>query len=53
MFEKKNTQEKKKFLLERKNKNQKNINDIGGGNNRLGRYRIPKKIIEELFKNCI
>ena len=35
------------------NKHQKNINDIGGGNNRLGRYRIPKKIIEELFKNCI
>ena len=35
------------------NKHQKNINDVGGGNNRLERYRIPQKLIEELFKNCI
>jgi len=30
-----------------------NINSVGGGNNRLERYRIPPKLIEELFKNCI
>lgn len=36
------------------NKHQKSATiDVGGGNNRLERYRIPQKIIEELFNNCI
>ena len=28
----------------------KNMNSVGGGNNRLERYRIPPKLIEELIK---
>ena len=36
------------------NKHQKDASiNVGGGNNRLERYRIPAKIIEELFKNCV
>ena len=27
--------------------------DIGGGSNRLGRYRIPNKLIDELLSKCI
>ena len=34
-------------------KHAKQLDKIGGGSNRLERYRIPGKIIEELFKNCI
>lgn len=32
-------------------KHKKNISDIGGGSNRLGRYRIPEKLIMDLFKS--
>ena len=45
-------EENKWIKITNKHKKSASI-DIGGGNNRLGRYRIPKKIIEELFKNCI
>jgi hypothetical protein len=34
-------------------KHLKNIGGIGGGTNRLERYRIPPKLIEELLKLCI
>ena len=36
------------------NKHQQDVSiTVGGGNNRLERYRIPSLLIEELFKNCI
>lgn len=31
----------------------KDIQTIGGGGNRLERYRIPEKLIEELFSKCL
>jgi len=34
-------------------KHNKNNNDIGGGTNRLERYRIPPKLIKELLELCI
>ena len=34
-------------------KHNKNTNDLGGGTNRLERYRIPPKLIKELLELCI
>lgn len=33
-------------------KHKKLMNNVGGGNNRLERYRIPSKLIEDLLKKC-
>lgn len=43
----------KKALKDDKKKHKLNMNEIGGGNNRLDRYRIPNKLIEELLSKCI
>lgn len=43
--------EVKKELKSRKHN--KNTNDIGGGTNRLERYRIPPKLIKELLELCV
>jgi hypothetical protein len=41
-------------MKEDTNKHQKDASiNVGGGSNRLERYRIPQKLIEELFKNCV
>ena len=34
-------------------KHTKEVGDVGGGTNRLQRYRIPEKIIEELLNLCV
>ena len=51
-----NTKEKREKLREIKKKephrHKKRLSDIGGGNNRLGRYRIPALLIEELLEKC-
>ena len=41
-------QEVKKY-----NKDKKNTNDLGGGTNRLERYRIPPQLIKELLELCL
>tara|TARA_R110000796_G_C14460096_1_gene424407 strand:- start:48 stop:950 length:903 start_codon:yes stop_codon:yes gene_type:complete len=38
-------------IMKNKNKHNKEVQDFGGGNNRLERYRIPEKVIEKLFKS--
>lgn len=43
--------EVKKELKSRKHN--KNTNDIGGGTNRLERYRIPAQLIKELLEMCV
>ena len=50
----------KKYLKHKKSvdtmnytKHEKSVSDIGGGSNRLKRYRIPPKLIEDLLKCCI
>ena len=35
--------------LRTKYKHMKNVSDVGGGSNRLERYRIPEKLIFELL----
>ena len=51
-----NTKEKREKLREIKKKDptrhKKRVSDVGGGSNRLERYRIPEKLIEELLENC-
>jgi len=34
-------------------KHTKDVNNVGGGSNKLERYRIPSKIIEELLNKCV
>ena len=44
-----NTANKRKYCKKHKIR----LDKVGGGNNRLERYRIPKPLIRHLFENCI
>ena len=38
---------------DKKSNHNKNTNDIGGGSNRLERYKIPPNLIKELLELCV
>ena len=39
--------------LRKRYKHRKNVTDVGGGTNRLERYRIPAQLINDLLDKCI